>query len=179
MDERQETGRQVPRRIGRWMIILTWVIGLGLLLAYFEYFLDHERNPNRTVVGSLAGDGSTVIVLKRNRYGHYITSGEVNGVRVELMLDTGASDVSVPVSVAQELGLVRGAPRQYRTANGLVTAYATTLDRLRIGPIVVSNVRASINPGLTGEQILLGMSVLRHVDFSQRGDELVLRVPPG
>ena len=29
------------------MIFLAWVIGLGLLLAYFEYFLDGERNPKR------------------------------------------------------------------------------------------------------------------------------------
>jgi aspartyl protease family protein len=179
VESRQDDYQNIPRRVGKWMIFLAWLVGLALLLVYFEYFLDSERNPNRTVVSQSASDGSAEIVLKRNRYGHYITSGEVNGVRVELMLDTGASDVSVPLAVAGKLGLARGAPRQYRTANGLVTAYATTLDSLRIGTIEVRNVRASINPGLGGEQVLLGMSVLRHVDFSQRGDQLVLRVPSG
>jgi aspartyl protease family protein len=36
-------------------------------------------------------------------------------------------------------------------------------------------VRADLNPGMTDDQILLGMSVLKQLEFTQRGDTLVLR----
>ena len=61
------------------------------------------------------------------------------------------------------------------TANGVATAYATRLSSLRMGAIELYDVSASIVPGMGGEQILLGMSVLKQVDFSQIGDELTLR----
>ena len=91
------------------------------------------------------------------------------------MLDTGASDVAIPAKLADELGLKRGQPVQYQTANGIVTAYRTTLDSVSIGPMIVRNVSASINPGMQDMEILLGMSVLKHVEFTQRGDTLILR----
>ena len=34
---------------------------------------------------------------------------------------------------------------------------------------------ASINPGMHDMDILLGMSVLKHVEFTQRGDTLILK----
>ena len=34
---------------------------------------------------------------------------------------------------------------------------------------------ASINPGMADNQVLMGMNVLKHLEFTQRGDTLVLR----
>ncbi len=64
---------------------------------------------------------------------------------------------------------------QYQTANGMVTAWLTRLDSVSIGPIVVRDVTASINPGMGDMEILLGMSVLKRIEFTQRGDTLILR----
>jgi aspartyl protease family protein len=44
-----------------------------------------------------------------------------------------------------------------------------------LGAIGLVNVNAGIVPGMDGEEILLGMSALRQLDFSQRGGELILR----
>ena len=41
--------------------------------------------------------------------------------------------------------------------------------------IVVRDVPASINPGLKDMEILLGMSVLKRIELTQRGDTLILR----
>ena len=60
------------------------------------------------------------------------------------------------------------------TANGLTIAYATQIDSLVVGEIEELNVRASIVPNLPGDQILLGMSFLKRLDFTQRGDTLIL-----
>ncbi|GMR06353.1 MAG: TIGR02281 family clan AA aspartic protease [Gammaproteobacteria bacterium] len=163
------------RRIGKWMIFSAWLLGFAMLVLYFNYFLDKEQNPNQSVYSRVDESGVTEVVLKRNRYGHYVTSGKMNGVDVRFLLDTGATDVAIPVNVADRLSLPRGPEKHYSTANGMVTAYSTILDSVSIGPIQVNNVRASINPGLKGREVLLGMSVLKRIEFTQRGDSLILR----
>jgi len=163
------------KRIGKGMTLAAWVIVLILLTLFFNNKLEQQRNPNQAVFSRVNAAGVQEVVLKRNRFGHYVTSGTVNGQPVEFLLDTGASDVAIPAKLARRLGLKRGYPVQYQTANGNVTAYRTTIDSVAIGPMVVENVPASINPGMQDMEILLGMSVLKHVEFSQRGDSLILR----
>ena len=46
------------------------------------------------------------------------------------------------------------------------------LGALQLGPI-----RASINPHDSSGAVLLGMSFLRHLDFSQQGNTLTLKYP--
>lgn len=170
-----DSDKRYTGRIGKGMTFAAWLIVLGLLTLYFNNKLVSQNNPNQTVYSRINDAGIQEVVLKRNRYGHYVTTGTVNGHSVEFMLDTGASDVAIPAQLAQELGLQRGAPVQYRTANGVVTAWRTTIDSVSIGPMVIQNVPASINPGMEDMEILLGMSVLKHVEFTQRGDTLILR----
>jgi aspartyl protease family protein len=172
MDNSEQQGN---RRIGKWMMFLAWLLGFAMLMIYFNYFLDKEQNPNQSVYSRVDESGKTEVILQRNRYGHYVTNGKINNKIVQFMLDTGATDVAVPVNVADSLSLARGPEKHYNTANGMVTAYSTKLDSVSIGPIQVNNVRASINPGLKGREVLLGMSVLKRIEFTQRGDTLILR----
>jgi aspartyl protease family protein len=169
------SGPQDSRRLGKFMTFAAWVVLLGLLTLFFADRLDKQRNPNQAVVSRVNDAGSTEVVLKRNRFGHYVTSGSVNGRAVEFLLDTGASDVAIPVRLADALGLERGAAVRYQTANGPITAWLTRLDSVTIGPLEIRNVAASINPGMGDMEILLGMSVLKRIEFTQRGDMLILR----
>lgn len=159
------------------MIIVAWIMVLGLFTLYFGGVLDRQHNPNQSVQTRISGEGLAEVVLQRNKFGHYVTSGEVNGYPVEFMLDTGATDVAIPARLADKLGLKRGQATKYRTANGIVTGYRTRLDSVSIGPINLTGVSASINPGMNDMDILLGMSVLKQVEFRQRGDTLILTVP--
>lgn len=161
--------------MGKGMTFAAWLIVLVLLTLFFENKLEQQRNPNQAVYSRINDAGIQEVVLKRNRFGHYVTTGTVNNRTVEFLLDTGATDVAIPGALANRLGLKRGAPVQYQTANGVVTAYRTLLDSVSIGPLVIRQVPASINPGLQEMGILLGMSVLKHVEFTQRGDTLILR----
>ncbi len=169
--------QQGNRRIGKWMIFSAWLLGFAMLMVYFNYFLDKEQNPNQSVYSRIDESGNTEVILQRNRYGHYVSNGKINGRTVQFMLDTGATDVAIPERVAERLALKRGPEKRYNTANGMITAYSTMLDSVSIGPIEVQSVRASINPGLKGNEILLGMSVLKRIEFTQRGDTLILKVP--
>ncbi|MGD8629114.1 MAG: retropepsin-like aspartic protease [Gammaproteobacteria bacterium] len=162
------------QRLGKGMIIAAWVLLLVLLTWFFNDRLDAQRNPNRQLEAAPPGEVPEVR-LQRNRYGHYVASGTINGHPVEFMLDTGATDVSIPAAVADKIGLQRGRRAFYQTANGTISAWRTTLDEVRLGPLRLGPVAASINPAGSDDAVLLGMSFLRQLDFSQQGNTLTLK----
>lgn len=164
--------QSTQRRLGRSMIALAWVAVLGVLWLGFGSYLDHRDNPNRNLV---VHAGQTELVLKRNHAGHYVAPGTINGHAVTFLLDTGATHVSVPAHLGVALELTPGMPMQVSTANGIVTVRATTIEELGLGPFRVANVRSHLNPGFRDDQVLLGMSVLKYLEFTQRGDTLILR----
>jgi aspartyl protease family protein len=163
-----------PVRIGATMYVLASILVLALLTLLFSDAMDRQRNPNSAATSVTANDGTKSIILKRNRAGHYVVDGSVNGRPAEFLLDTGATAVSVSESFAHRAGLRKGARMQAVTASGMTNAYATNIDSLIIGGIEERNVVASIVPRLPDGQILLGMSFLKRLDFSQRGDTLIL-----
>ena len=171
-----ETPQASSGGLGRGMIIAAWVLLLVLLTLFFNDRLDKQNNPNQQL-SAVSADGIPGVTLQRNRFGHYVATGAINGKPVEFMLDTGATDVSIPVKLADRLGLQRGRASVYQTANGPITAWQTSLDEIRLGPLRLGPVRASINPGDSTDAVLLGMSFLRHLDFKQQGNTLTLSYP--
>lgn len=153
------------------MALVASLLVLGLFYLYFENGLQARNNPNR----QLQVAPGTELVLKRSGNGHYVFPGTINGRPVTFLLDTGATLVSIPAHLAGELGLAAGAPQRSITANGTVATRATRVDALAFGPFALRGIAASLNPGMAGDQILLGMSVLKHLEFTQRGDTLMLR----
>ena len=162
------------RPTGRVMLVLAWLIVLALLSRFFSGVLDYRENPNQQLQGSLV-DGIAEVVLKGNRNGHYVAHGSINGQRIVFMVDTGATNVAIPEALAKQLGLRRGPAHRVMTANGSARAYATRIDLLTIGDIVLHNVSASINPGMQGEGILLGMSALAELELVHRDGQLLMR----
>ena len=166
---------QTPgRRAGRVMWVLAWDAGLLLATHFFGNWEDRQRNPNQTPQ-SVHGEGFVEVSLASSRQGHYVVNGQIDGQDVTFLLDTGATQVAIPNQVARDLGLQAGAPVQIRTANGLATAHRTRLDSLRLGNIELRDVAALIAPGMDGDEVLLGMSALKQLEFSQKGGTLVLR----
>ncbi len=159
---------------GKWMVVLAWICGLGLLVFVFSDLLEKQVNPNSDPISERMG-AQTEVRLKQNRQGHYVTSGFINGEEVIFLVDTGATDVAVPAHLANKLQLQAGRQGLARTANGTVRVAESTIDTLRIGDIELRNVKANLNPGMQDNHILLGMSVLRQLEFTQRGDWLILR----
>jgi len=163
------------RRLGGWMYIGFWILLLVFGATLFGRWLDHQRNPNQDVASRVTAAGQREVVLKRNRMGHYNVTGSINGHTVEFMLDTGATDIAIPASLAQTLRLRRLGRMEFNTANGVAEGYATRLQEVRVGDIVLHDLSASINPNMDDDIVLLGMSFLKKIDFSQHGDSLILR----
>ena len=161
-----------------WMIVGVWLLLFGLLTLFFQNYLDKERNPNQRVDSATGSNGTREVVLKRNRYGHYLVNGMIDGHKVEFMLDTGATQVAIPAAVANRIKLKRLYEAEIHTANGTALAYGTKLKIVSVGDIALSNLKAMITPGMDGNIVLLGMSFLKHIEFTQRGDMLILRQHP-
>ena len=162
------------KQLGNKFIFAMWIVVMIMAFFLFDNLLESDHNPNQRVNFQKIGQQS-VVTLKRNRHGHYVTRGKINNHPVTFMLDTGASDISIPDKTAKKLKLSYGLEREYQTANGTIVANLTTLNSVSIGNIELKNVRASINPQMDNDEILLGMSFLKYIEFTQRGDTLILR----
>lgn len=166
--------QQQGRGVGKGMMILAWIAGLVLATQLFGMWEKSQRNPNARPASS-QGSNYVEVRLLRNGQGHFLANGGINGQQVLFLLDTGATDVAVPERLASQLGMPRGAALQLSTANGVVTGYRSRLDSLTLGDILLRDVRAVIAPGMDGDEVLLGMSALRQLEFTQRDGTLVLR----
>jgi len=167
--------QQTPgKRAGRVFMVLAWCAALFLATRFFGQWEVRQQNPNR-VVSSEQGEGFIEVKLASNSQGHFVASGQINGQPVDFMLDTGATDVSIPAEMAERLKLEKGFGVTLSTANGRTQGYRTRIDRLQLGDIVLRNVRALVVPGLDGKQVLLGMSALNQLEFTQRGGTMLLR----
>ena len=162
------------KRLGHKFIIAMWIAVMIMVFFLFNDLLETDYNPNQQVLSQRTGE-QHVVTLKRNRYGHYVTQGTINNHSVTFLLDTGASDISIPDKIAKKLKLKYGQEQRYQTANGIIVGNLTTLNSVSIGNIKLRNVRASINPKMDDDEILLGMTFLKYIEFTQRGDTLILR----
>ena len=161
-------GDNPESRIGRRMI---WFAALGLLGGLYLLFSTMEQKGG-TVISIDAG-GAAMIVLEQDRNGHYQVEGQINNQPVVFLVDTGATDVAVPESMARALGLEFGPRIKVMTAAGPSQAWMTRLNEVSIGGISRRDVRATITSGEFSE-VLLGMSFLRHYSLRQQDGKLVI-----
>ena len=108
--------------------------------------------------------------------GHFTADGQVNGLPVRFMVDTGASLVSLPASEAQRLSLdyKRGQKALMGTANGTVPGYLIKLDTLKVGSVTLHGVEAVVLDGPGFGSPLLGMSALNRLNMKRDGDVMTL-----
>ncbi len=171
MDKKDEL-----KTLSTWMIALGWLLFLAVLwFAFYSYF-ERRDHPNRGVELRL-NSGADLLELWADPQGHYQVPGSINDQPVTFLIDTGATRVSVPAHLGGALGLRPGAEQVATTANGDVVVRATRIDRLALGPFLLRDVAAHLNPGMADDEVLLGMSALKRFDFTQRGSRLMLRIP--
>ena len=146
---------------------------------FFDDWLVQKHNPNQLPL-SQDNRGTKEVTLLPNHQHHYVVSGKINNndETITFLLDTGATDVALPESVARALGLEFGPKVQVMTAAGPAIAWMTRLDEVNVGGIRRRNVRASITSG-EFNGILLGMSFLKHYNLQQQDGKLVISQDQG
>jgi aspartyl protease family protein len=164
---------------------LIWVMIALLLAIGYTYRFELQETSDRLlaefVPGHVATRGHTVLVA-RSSGGSFSVAAQINGARVSMALDTGASSVVLTQEAAKAAGLpveVLTYTVNVETANGRARAAPVTLDRLAVGGIVERSVPALVaQPGQLHTS-LLGMSFLSRLESLEvHGDQLVLRGYP-
>ena len=161
---------------------MLWVvIGLTLVVVYSYRFELHNVADHVLVAlvpGYVVSHGRNV-EIGRNSAGDFAIAAQINGARVAMVLDTGASSVVLTRDDAKKAGLpleVLNYTVNIDTANGRTKAAPVTLDRIAIGDLVERSVDALVaQPGQL-KTSLLGMSFLNRLQsFEVSGDRVVLK----
>ena len=162
-----------------------WVgLALVLIVGYsyrFELRDVGERVLAELIPGHVITHGRSVEVARAFN-GDFDVTAQVNGTRMVMVLDTGASSVVLTLDDARAAGLpieVLSYTANIDTANGRTRAAPVTLDRIAIGGLVERSVAALVaQPGQL-KTSLLGMSFLNRLQsWEVRGDRLLLRGYP-
>lgn len=174
-------GRSALREILSNFVIWAAVFA-GLIVGYANR--DALRMTALRTISAMAPGHSVMIsqeeaILTRERSGHFTAYATINGARVHMLIDTGATDIALPYTEARRIGIDVDRLRfdhPVMTANGRALVASVTLEAVSIGGITLENVSASVaEKGKLGGA-LLGMSFLSRLsEFSFQGDKLILR----
>lgn len=169
-------------RLGRGLrlggnLLLLAVFGLAVMRFVrmgpsFDAALHSLGAPAQTVTG-----GETRIPLGPD--GHYWITAQLNGKRLRLMVDTGATVTAVSQDVAEAAGIEPDPLRpeaMVETANGTVTAASARIDSLRFGSIAAQDLDAIVMPGETGPNVL-GMNFLNRLKGWRVEDGVLILTP--
>lgn len=122
--------------------------------------------------------GPRSVSLAADASGHFVADIRINGLFIKGLLDTGATQIALPLSEARRIGIDPPAS-DYRapvnTASGQTQAARVKLREVRLESIVVQDVDALvIREGL--EVTLIGMSFFKQLQSTEmRGAMLVLK----
>lgn len=167
---------------------VVWIaLGLGLvaLYAYKNELIPiaarvvGELLPGSAMTVEQSSGGLTEVRIRKRLDGHFTANVEINGTKISMIVDTGASTIVLRPEDAKKAG-IDVSRLTYRvpvlTANGRTLAARVRLAEASIGPLDRTKVDALVaQPGAL-TQSLLGMSFLsrlRSYEFS--GDFLTLR----
>jgi len=124
-----------------------------------------ETSDTRSDATSSSQTGS-MLTVAADLTGHFVLHPSVDGRRVRMLVDTGASVVALSYQDAQLAGIrVRREDfsRKMGTANGVVEAAPVRIAEIRLGGIVVRDVEAVVLPDGRLGTSLLGMSFLKRL----------------
>ncbi len=128
-------------------------------------------------VPSATPSNSRSVTLSRGKGGHFWADARVDGRRMELVVDTGASQIALRAGDAARLGIhptARDYTVKVSTANGITKAALVQLRMVEVGNIVVRDVQALIHADESLGVNLLGMSFLSRVRWTHERGKLIL-----
>lgn len=121
--------------------------------------------------------GSRSHAITANRMGHFVTTANIDGIAIKLLVDTGASSIILSPRDADRIGIDVGAlnfATLFSTGGGMARAAPVMLDEIQVGDFAVSNVRAYVIQTPSSISVL-GVDFLNRLErYEVRGRELIL-----
>lgn len=171
-------------RLGLWALLILGAAGAGFLERdEIAKFASSARQALKGGTASglthAAARGGRAFILRRNRDGLFATTGKINGVRVGLVVDTGAASVLLRYGDARRAG-VDPATLDYsvpvKTANGVTYAATTRLNAISLGAVGLRNVEGLVARQGTLDKSLLGIGFLSRLgSYEVAGSYLTLQ----
>lgn len=127
---------------------------------------------------SFKRDEQPEVSIYKDESGMFRVIGTINNFPVNFLVDTGASHIAMNRNEAKRLGIdfrQFGKRGRAQTANGIVNTWNITLDKVKVGDVMIRNVRAFVNDSDSPHMVLLGMSFLGQLEMSHEGTRLKLK----
>lgn len=159
------------------------VEGVKLISANSQMaVLEIEGKRRELAMGQGASAGSsmntqpTSVTLYANAAGHHLVDGQINGVPLKFLVDTGATSIAMNSADARKAGVdyKKGIQVPVQTANGNVSAYRVVINTLKLGTVVLHQVDGVVLEGSSPAVVLLGMSALNRLEMKREGIALTL-----
>jgi aspartyl protease family protein len=128
-----------------------------------------------TVTGN-AASAIPSVTLYADARGHHFSEGQINGATFRILIDTGASAISMNSMDAKKAGIdyKKGETVQLNTANGIANGYLVTINTLRLQGLVLNQVEGVVMEGTSPQVVLLGMTALNRLEMKRDGIALTL-----
>jgi aspartyl protease family protein len=160
---------------------MAWVVIALILVLGYTYRFDVREASDRVLAELIPGHPAVrehAVEFARSRAGDFPIAAQVNGSRIAMILDTGASTVVLTNEAAKAAGLPLNMVKysvSVDTANGRTLAASVILERVVIGNITERAVPALITQPGQLKTSLLGMSFLNRLQsWEVRGDKLLM-----
>lgn len=169
----------IARSLGLWaLLILAFV-------AVYQYRYELQDFASRVTAGLVpgspmsVGDGGDTVMLVKLGNGHFGARGEVNGQKVDFIVDTGASSTVLTFGDAAKIGIDTSRLNfaiPVMTANGSTRAALALVDTIGVGSILRRDLNVYVSADGSLETSLLGMNFLDTLSgYDVRGDRMILR----
>lgn len=117
-------------------------------------------------------------VVSADTRGHYVVAARINGMKVDAIVDTGATTVALTIDAARRIGVLPATGDftvPIDTANGRILAAPVYLSSIEVGDVRVDDVQALVLPSGALDVSLLGMSFLGRLSrYEATGGKLQL-----
>ena len=130
---------------------------------------------------SVSSGHQPIVRIWPNAGGHYFHEGKINDHRVDFVVDTGATLISMNRQTALKLKLdyTKGKPSLTETASGHARVYVMQLQRVSLGAIELRDITAAVHESDNFPRvILLGNSFLNRLSLRREGKLLELKRQP-
>jgi aspartyl protease family protein len=164
---------------------LFWIVLVAGLALGYTYRVELQSVVDRLIAEFVPGHpisrpgASMVVEVVRSHEGDFTVRAAINGHRIPMLVDTGASSVVLTPEAARAAGLPVDLLKYdvvIETAKGRGRAASVVLDRVAVGDLLERRVPALVSEPGDLKTSLLGMSFLNRLEsFEVRGSRLMLR----